>query len=247
MTRTAFTARSTLFDTEHARLFDRVYTARGKDYTAEAGAVAQHIRAHRPDARSLLDVGCGTGEHLRSLKDMFPDVEGLDLTPAMREQATSKLPGVPIHDGDMSDFALGRTFDAVICLNSSIAFLPLPGLTSAIACMARHLNPGGVLVVEPWYSPERATDGTVVGDIVRGDDGVTVARVSHGVLRDGRHHLETHFIVADADGIRHCADDQVMGVYRREDYLAAFAGAGCDAEYWEEGLAGRGLFVAVRR
>ncbi|MEV7970317.1 class I SAM-dependent methyltransferase [Sphaerisporangium sp. NPDC088356] len=247
MTRTAFTADSMLFDAEHAKLFDLVYTARGKDYAAESKAVERHIRAHKPGARSLLDVGCGTGEHLRSLKDVFPDVEGLDITPAMREQAASKLPHVPIHAGDMSDFALNRTFDAVTCLHSAIAFLPLSRLKAAVACMAGHLNPGGVLIVEPWYSPERATDRTVVGDIVHRDDGRTIARVSHGVLRDGRHHLETHFIVADADGIRHTADVQVMGVYRREEYQAAFAAAGCDAEYFEDGLAGRGLFVAVRR
>ncbi|WP_248962788.1 class I SAM-dependent DNA methyltransferase [Sphaerisporangium perillae] len=247
MTGTTSTDHSVLFDAEHAKLFDLVYTARRKDYAAESKAVVQHIRARKPGARSLLDVGCGTGEHLRSLKDVFFDVEGLDLTPAMRELARNKLPQVPIHAGDMSDFALHRTFDAVICLHSSIAFLPLSRLKPAIACMARHLNPGGVLIVEPWYSPERATDRTVVSDIVRRDDGLTIARVSRGVIRDGEHHLETHFIVADADGVRHSADTQVMGIFRREEYQAAFAGAGCDPEYFEDGLAGRGLFVAVRR
>lgn len=236
-----------LFDSEHAKLFDRVYTSRGKDYAAESETLVQYIRARKPDARSLLDVACGTGEHLRSMKDVFAEVEGLDLTPTMRELARRKLPLVPIHAGDMSDFALGRTYDAVICLMSSIAFLPLSRLKAAVACMARHLTPGGVLIVEPWYPPERITDRTVIGDIVREDDGLTIGRVSHGVRRDGRHHLETHFLVADAGGIRHFADTQVLGIYPLEEYEAAFAEAGCDAEYFEYGLSGRGLYVAVRR
>ncbi|GGK75035.1 hypothetical protein Sme01_34660 [Sphaerisporangium melleum] len=235
-----------LYDTEHAKLFDLVYTRRRKNYAAESEAVAGHIRARKPDARSLLDVGCGTGEHLRTLQDVFPDVAGLDITPAMREQAMRKLPRVPIHAGDMSDFDLGRTFDAVVCLHSAVAFLPLPGVKAAIACMARHVNPGGVLMVEPWYPPERIVDRRVVGDIVRTDRGLTIARVSHGELRGDGHHLATHFLVADADGIRHFADDQVMYTYPREEYLAAFADAGCTAEYFEDGLCGRGLYVAVR-
>ncbi|MDH4044261.1 MAG: class I SAM-dependent methyltransferase, partial [Gemmatimonadota bacterium] len=51
---------------ESGDLYDRIYTAM-KDYAAEAAAVAQVIRAHLPDARDVLDVACGTGEHARHL------------------------------------------------------------------------------------------------------------------------------------------------------------------------------------
>ncbi len=236
-----------LFDTEHAQLFDQVYTTRGKDYAAEAEILTRLIRDRKPDARSLLDVACGTGEHLRAFKGLFSDVAGLDFTPAMREQAAAKLPGTPIHAGDMSDFELGRTFDAVVCLMSSINFLPLSRMRAAVARMAGHLAPGGVLVVEPWYLPEKIRDRTVIGDVVQVGDGVTIARVSHGLRRDGRHHLDTHFIVADAGGIRHFSDVQVLGIFTREEYESAFAEAGCEVEYDGHGLSGRGLLVAVRR
>jgi SAM-dependent methyltransferase len=52
---------------------------------------------------------------------------------------------------DPADFNLGLTFDAVVCLFSAIGYVvTVKRLHSALAAMARHLRPGGVLLVEPW-------------------------------------------------------------------------------------------------
>jgi SAM-dependent methyltransferase len=56
----------------------------------------------------------------------------------------------------MSSFALGRSFDAVICLFASIGYLDTEAdARAAIACMSRHVSPGGVLLLEPPLGPER--------------------------------------------------------------------------------------------
>src|SRR5882724_6448932 len=97
-----------------AEIYDMVYTAgRGKDYAAEAAALAELIRARHPRAASVLDVACGTGEHLKYLRPFFADVEGVELAEPMRAKAIEKLPDVVVHAGDMRDFALGRIFDVV--------------------------------------------------------------------------------------------------------------------------------------
>jgi SAM-dependent methyltransferase len=235
-----------LFEKEHAEIYDLVYSGRGKDYAEEAKDLAELVRSRKENAATLLDVACGTGEHLRSLRELFERVEGAELAPAMIEVARRKLPGVPVHQADMSDFSLNRTFDVVTCLYSSIAYLEAEKLAAAIGCMAGHLDSGGVLVVEPWWLPEKATEGQVVGDIIQ-NDSVTVARVSHGRQHDGAHHLHCHFLVADEDGIRHFTDTQVLHFFPRETYLDAFAKAGLDVEYIEGGPSGRGLYVGVKR
>jgi trans-aconitate methyltransferase len=125
-----------------------------KDYAGEAEQIHEIVQRLVPGAASLLDVACGTGRHLEQLRRWY-EVEGLDLDPAMLRHARSRVPEVTLHEGDMRDFALGREFDAVTCLFSAIALVQtVEGLAQAVATMASHLRLGGVLIVEPWDSPE---------------------------------------------------------------------------------------------
>ncbi len=102
-----------MYGPELAEVYDALYRAR-KDYPAEARQLTALIRQRLPAAGSLLDVACGTGEHLRYLRDDF-DVTGIDLSESMLGYARSKLPGVPLHQADLRTFELGRRFDVVCC------------------------------------------------------------------------------------------------------------------------------------
>jgi SAM-dependent methyltransferase len=137
---------------DSARYYDAIYGF--KDYAAEAAAVSARIRAHRPEAATLLDVACGTGAHLAHFAREYR-VEGIDLSQEQLAIARARLPGIELHQGDMTTFDLGKTFDAVTCMFSSIGYIgTLDGLDAAIGRMAAHLAPGGVLVVEPWLLPD---------------------------------------------------------------------------------------------
>jgi ubiquinone/menaquinone biosynthesis C-methylase UbiE len=98
-----------------ADLYDALY-ATFKDYADEAARLRELIG---PDARTLLDVACGTGAHLELLREHY-EVVGLDLDPELLAIARGRLPGVELVEGDMTGFDLGRRFDAVACLFSSI-------------------------------------------------------------------------------------------------------------------------------
>jgi len=237
-----------VFGDEHADVYELTYRHRGKDWEAEARDVTAIVRERRPAASSLLDVACGTGAHLAEFARHFDRTEGVEIAPAMRRRALDRVPaGTVVHEGDMRAFRLDRRFDAVTCLFTSAAFLPTPAdLTTAIGRMGEHLLPGGVLVVEPWYFPETFLDGYLGGDLVRLPDRV-VSRVSHSVRRADATHLHVEWTVADATGIRRFTELEVMSLFTREEYLAAFDAAGCDARYHPGWLTGRGLFIAVRR
>src|SRR5688500_292893 len=103
-----------------AELYDRIYG--DKAFATECATIRALVEREHPGARSLLDVGCGTGAHLVHMREWI-DVEGLDVSAAMLEVARRKLPGVPLHEGDMRTFGLERRFDVITSLFSAIGYV----------------------------------------------------------------------------------------------------------------------------
>lgn len=228
-----------------AETYDRVHRARGKDYAVEAKVVAEQVALRRPGAASLLDVACGTGSHLEHLAAAFGHVEGVELEEAMLGLARAKMPGLPLHAGDMRTFDLGRRFDAVTCLFGSVAHLADEAeLAAALGRLAAHAVPGGVIAVEPWWFLERFLDGYVDGSVVTVDE-LTIARVSHSRLEGRVSHMRIHYVVAGAAGIDSFVEDHRLTLFTREQYREAFAVAGIAVDYVPDVLGGRGLFAGV--
>lgn len=126
--------------TDTAEFYDLFYEE--KDYAGEVRRLREIVEARAPGARTLLDVACGTGMHLAELRAQYR-VEGVDLDEGLLAVAAKRLPDVPMHAGDMRAFDLGRRFDVVTCLFSSIGYVrTTDGLRSAVAAMARHVAPG---------------------------------------------------------------------------------------------------------
>ncbi|WP_163508954.1 class I SAM-dependent DNA methyltransferase [Fodinicola acaciae] len=236
-----------MWDDDVAGVYDLVYQARGKDYRAEAKEIADIVRGHNAAADSLLDVACGTGAHLAAMAELFGHVEGLELSEGMLGVARAKLPQVAIHAADMCTFALDRGFDAITCLFSSVGYLPsLDALNAAIGRMAAHLAPGGVLVVEPWWTPDRYVDGYVSSQLIQEDWG-SIARLSRTRRENQRFvRMDLHFLHATADGIRHFQENHRIALFSQAEYLAAFDLAGCPATLVEDTSTYLGLYVAVK-
>jgi SAM-dependent methyltransferase len=227
-----------------ARLYDAIYGS-FKDFGAEAERLHHLVQQHKPRARSLLDVACGTGAHLAHLAPRY-DVEGLDLDPGMLTVARERLPAVPLHEADMVDFDLGRCFDAVVCLFSSIGYARTrERLERAAASMARHLEPGGVLVLEPWVLPEQWDPSRVHAVFVDEPD-LKVARMSVPPPLGPEVELEFHYLVGRRDGVEHFAERHVLGMFTHDDYVAALRAAGLEVEHDPDGLTGRGLYFGAR-
>jgi SAM-dependent methyltransferase len=231
-----------------AHLYDRVYGH--LDYAGHAATIESVIRERNPAAASLLDVACGTGKHLEIWRDRFDRVEGLDVDPAMVEIARQRVPDVPVHEGDFMSFDLGETFDAVTCLFSSIGYAHTPErLDAAIAAMARHLAPGGVLVVEPWLTPDGIRPPWVRLHTVEGDDWV-MARTSRMRYdpQSGVSDMEFTYVVTSMEGSDILTEHHVMGVRSPERLVEAAERAGLDASFDPVGThLERGLLIAHRR
>jgi SAM-dependent methyltransferase len=226
--------------TKSARFYDAIYSF--KDYAAEAAKVDALVKERHPGARTLLDVACGTGKHLEHLRGRY-EAEGLDLDPELLAIARERLPGIRLHEGDMRRFDLARRFDAVTCLFSSIGYaLTVEDLKRAVAAMALHLEPGGILVVEPWITPDAWQDG-YVGAVFVDEPDLKIARVDLSE-RDGRlSRIDFHYLVATPAGIDRFEERHELALFTQDEYVAAFRAAGLEVEHDAEGLMGRGLYT----
>jgi SAM-dependent methyltransferase len=227
-----------------ADLYDALYVGRGKDYQAESELVRGLIESERPGARTLLDVGCGTGQHLARLREHY-DAEGLDLDRRMLAIARERLgPELPLHEGDMRDFDLGRRFDAIVSLFSVIGYVrSLRGLRRALAAMARHLAPGGVLIVEPWLHPSDYKAGTVHSEYIR-EPTLRIARMSVSMRRRRLSIMDMHFLVGTPTGVERLRERLVLGLFTDEEYRDAFRAAGLSVRRDPDLLPeGRGVYV----
>ena len=217
-----------------------------KNYAAEAAYLVEVIRCHHPAARSLLDVACGTGRHLEHLRREF-EVEGLDVNPRFLDIAHHRLPGVTLHEGDMTKFDLWRTFDVVMVLFGSITFVrTVQAMERSIEALARHVAPGGLLLVEPLWEPDTHREGELKLNIVEKPD-LKIAWMYTSERVGDLAHWENHFLVGTPDGVDTFVEVHEAGLFTDAQYRHAFSSAGLAMVDWDqEGPSGRGLYVAHR-
>jgi SAM-dependent methyltransferase len=230
--------------TESSELYDVFYSS--KDYAAEAELLRGFITASGgPGAGALLDVACGTGGHTAQLRAHY-GVEGLDLDEGLLAVARRKQPEVAFHHGDMRDFDLGRRFDVVTCLYSSIGYVRTEeAMRAAVANMARHLRPGGALVIEPWLTPEVFTPGNVHMQ-AHDEPGLKRVRMGRSWAEGVISTLEFHYLIGTPDGIAHRVEHHVLGLFTHEQMTDAMEAADLRVTHDPKGLTGRGLYVGVR-
>ena len=226
-----------------APIYDAIYS--WKDYGAEANRLNELIEERRPGARNLLDVACGTGRHLEHLRRWY-EVEGLDLEPQFVAVARERLGDVPVHEGDMTAFDLRRRFDVVTCLFSAIGHArTLEGLRAAIAAMAAHLEPRGLLAVEPWVWPDQLVSGRPHVLTIDEPD-FKLVRMNTTWVEGRLAVMDMHHLVGRPEAVEHFVERIELALYTHDEYLEAFRAAGLAVEHDTDGLMGRGLYLALK-
>ncbi|NUP08852.1 MAG: methyltransferase domain-containing protein [Polyangiaceae bacterium] len=212
---------------------------------AEAAHLAATIRAAHPEARSLLDVACGTAEHARLLVEMHGfEADALDLHPAFVDIARKKLPLGAVYEADMATFALEARYDVILCLFSSIGYLrSLENVRSALGRFRAHLKPNGVVLVEPWFPPGVLVEGRVSTRTVKTPE-LSICRMSFPQIACRLSHLHFHYLIGRAGLVEHTHEVHTLGLFTTDEMLQCFQDAGLKAEYDPVGPYGRGLFVA---
>lgn len=230
--------------TKSAAFYDALYGF--KNYPAEAAQLHALIQRHkRSPANRLLDVACGTGRHLEALKVHGYQGEGLDLDSNLLAIARARNPEMSFHRADMIDFDLGATFDIVTCLFSSIGYVKsIQRLGHAIANMARHLVPGGVLIVEPWFWPGFPLER--IGQISVDLPELKLARIVNTQIVGDIYVAHFHYLIGKPDGVDYLVERHELGLFSHEQHRAALQNAGLQTTHDPRGLIGRGLWIGSK-
>jgi SAM-dependent methyltransferase len=225
---------------QSAKYYDVVYSF--KNYKDEAERIRDLILKVNPKTKTVLDVACGTGEHAYYLNEYF-QVDGLDLNERFIEIARKKNPKGQFFCGDMTNFDLDRKYDVVLCLFSSIGYVQtLENVVRTLIQFKKHLNEGGVIILEPWFTPDVWESGRV-DQLTAEKNGVKMSRMTFTEKEGNLSIMHFHYLFGSKDGIEHIVEVHKLGLFTIEEMIHAFKQVNLKVEYDPVGLSGRGLYI----
>jgi SAM-dependent methyltransferase len=181
----------------YSRYYDLLY--RDKDYRAEADYIHALVSKHRPGARTLLDLGCGTGKHASLLAERGYDVVGVDRSPAMLAEARARPATrgrTEFVEGDLRTVRLERQFDVVVSLFHVMSYQTTNAdLLAGLATLRAHLAPGGLFVFDCWYGPAVLNLRPAVRVLRLEDEATAVTRLAEPVLHPNENVVDVNYHV----------------------------------------------------
>ncbi|MBN2374283.1 class I SAM-dependent methyltransferase [bacterium] len=211
-----------VFGKEYAGQYDLLYE--DKDYEVECGLIEEILRRYaNTPVKSVLDIGCGTGNHALPLAKRGYHVTGIDCSPEMISQARAKAQAIYTSDrinpvfrevapGSSSDhfppvfleadartLSLGRTFDAVLMMFAVLGYqLTNNDVLSALRAVRDHLKEECLFIFDIWYGPAVLA--------IRPCDKIKVIQTGDGQL--------IRAASSELDIRRHCCEVQFDGIVK---------------------------------
>lgn len=188
---------------QYARYYDLLY--KDKDYPGEAAYIRKLVEKHAPGAKSILELGCGTGKHARLLSAMGYAMTGVDMSADMLAEARSRSgqdgsSAIAFHEGDIRTFRLAEKFDVVVSLFHVISYQVTDADMRAALWTAReHLKPGGVFIFDVWYGPAVLTQIPSPRVKRLENAAIKVTRIAEPVLRADENRVDVNYNVFITD------------------------------------------------
>jgi ubiquinone/menaquinone biosynthesis C-methylase UbiE len=232
---------------ELAQYYDSIYS--WKDYRKEADKIKSLIKKHKKsDGHDLLEVACGTGKHLPYLKDSFL-ILATDLNKTMLSMARKNVSDVTFKQADMVKLHLGKKFDVILCLFSSIGYVKTyQNLDKTIQNFARHLKVGGVVIIEPWFTEAIYKTG-LPSMTTYDDEGIKIARLCVSEKRGILSIMDMHYLIAETNKkMKHFVERHELAMFDVDKVLNIMKNHGLQSVFLKHGLLkDRGLYIGIKK
>jgi SAM-dependent methyltransferase len=155
----------TIFGDVYSEYYDLLYSE--KDYIKEFDYINNIINIHIPQKnknKTILDIGCGTGKHLKLFKDTGYTVFGIDLSENMILKAQKYLSQKEnLVCSSASDFRFNEKFDIIISLFHVMNYqIRQKELENVFTNIKAHLADDGIFIFDFWYGPAVLLDPPTV-------------------------------------------------------------------------------------
>jgi len=130
-----------------AQYYDLLYS--DKNYVKEADFI-QNCLTYYSSARTILELGCGTGSYTKIFSDKGYKVTGIDISAKMLEIARKKSKATFLNL-DMRNFLLSERFDCCLALFAVLGYVTSNSdVEKVFKNVRRHLNLNGLFIFDIW-------------------------------------------------------------------------------------------------
>src|SRR5207249_6640483 len=148
-----------LFGSEYADAYDVLY--QDKDYLEESRLIDRLFQIYgNGPVRTVLDLGCGTGNHGLPLAQRGYEVVGVDRSAGMLESARKKAVSRKIdgkanfYQEDIRSFQVEQSFDESLMMFAVLDYqLENRDVLAALRTARKHVRLGGIFIFDVWYGP----------------------------------------------------------------------------------------------
>ncbi len=187
---------------KYSSYYDLLYS--NKDYVGEANYIHQLISSVAPGAKSILDLGCGTGRHDFHLSQLNYEVDGVDLSASMIDIAqnnlqtlfNSQVENLSFSQGDIRTFRNSKKYDIVVSLFHVMSYQTTNSdLEAAFKTAALHLKEDGIFIFDFWYGPGVLTDPPVVRAKRLENEDIFVTRIAEPIMHPEQNTVDVKYTV----------------------------------------------------
>lgn len=169
----------------YSQYYDLLYS--DKDYEKEVDYIDDLIKSNLPQAKTILDMGCGTGKHASLLCDKGYTVHGIDLSEDMLKIAETRREGkknkLSFSHSSIQDLNFNKKFDVVISLFHVMSYQNAnEELLKAFKVAKKHLKKDGIFIFDFWYGPAVLTDLPTTRIKRLENEDIEVTRIAEPIL-----------------------------------------------------------------
>ena len=186
------------FGNIYSQYYDLLY--RDKNYSGEVDYIIKLIKENSNEAKTLLDMGSGTGKHAELFCNNGYIVHGIDLSEDMLKIAKNRIKDkedkLSFSHSKIQELDLNKKFDVVVSLFHVMCYQNSNNeLIKAFEVAKNHLKKDGIFIFDFWYGPAVLTDPPVKRIKRLENEKIKVTRIAEPVMHPDENVVDVNYDV----------------------------------------------------